>query len=271
MDIPSILHNNDGHIRVQILRPASDQRPKGNFKGLLAEYKLWMRQHEDKGLYAFLSSCQKSGRSEEASWEIRQLIRRMGQGESSDPEDSLALKWHLILHLARESEENRIQAEQMLMELKSKKSPLAEALEEDTASSGIFNDLPVFGSQPLMDKHLIRPVLEAWIGLFGSYIPDEGIFITLNKDIIDYISERKFSTSDPEKTEKDFMVDALIMYIFPQLEGMDSDMQVEIWKNIFTPILHESRKYQPLKDRFIEVFDLSEVDLEILEDEDEED
>ncbi len=189
MDIPSILHNNDGHIRVQILRPASDQRPKGNFKGLLAEYKLWMRQHEDKGLHAFLSSCQKSGRSEEASWEIRQLIRRMGQGESSDPEDSLALKWHLILHLARESEENRIQAEQMLMDLKSKKSPLAEALEDDTSSSGIFNDLPVFGSQPLMDKHLIRPVLEAWIGLFGSYIPDEGIFITLNKDIIDYMEE----------------------------------------------------------------------------------
>lgn len=173
---------------IDVVNPPVDLKPKGDFKRLLSEYRLWIRQNQDRGYSAPLSARQVMAPSEELPWGIRQMIRQMGDHPSPPLKDH-TLKWHLILHLARESEESRVEAEEMLLKMKQEKSPLAEALGEEPPGRGLFEDLPPYGTSPYLDVRYLRQVFEAWLGLFGNYIPHNGWLVTLDRHVMNYARE----------------------------------------------------------------------------------
>jgi hypothetical protein len=163
-------------------------KPKEGFKGLLAEYLLWIRQNQDRGYAAFLNATQKTALSEETQWEIRQMMRHMGEAPPALQENH-ALKWHLILHLARAFEENLMAADDILKQVKQQKSPLEEALGEETKLHNTLEYLPQSETDLFLDEHHLQQVFEAWFGLFGESLPDHGILITLNRHVINYVKK----------------------------------------------------------------------------------
>jgi hypothetical protein len=150
---------------------------------LITEYQLWLRQNRDKGYGAFFAASQDGAPSEDTPWEIRQLITKAAEEGQSEPREDLIFKWHLILHLAREFEENRVEAENLLDKLKHQKSPLEDALEEAPAQR-YFENTPLFEAQLQVDDYHLRQVFEAWFNLFGEYISAERSFITLDPKVL---------------------------------------------------------------------------------------
>jgi len=171
---------------VNILHPAKSLKPKEDFKRLILEYQLWLRQNQDKGSRTFLAATQEGAPSEATPWEIRQLISK--REDDSDPLADQTFKWHVILHLAREFEENRLEAEIMLNKLKSQKSPLEDALEEAPPQM-FFDNSSLMETQLQVGNYHLRQVIEAWFGLFGESLSDEGSLITLDPHVIRYAVE----------------------------------------------------------------------------------
>ena len=180
--------NETGDLSFHVLQPHINLKPKGDFKRLLSEYQLWIRQNQDKGYGAFLSATQGMSLSEATPWEIRQVISKMGRKDSSDPLEDQTLKWHLIIHLAREFEENRVEAEKMLNKLRHQKSPLEGALEE-APPQGLFKDMSFLETQLQANKHQLRQVFEAWFGLFGEHVSGHGTLITFDQQAMNYATE----------------------------------------------------------------------------------
>jgi hypothetical protein len=167
--------------RIEIVRPPEDLRPPKDFRKLLAEYRLWMSQNSG---YAFLPT----GREEDATWEIRHSLRRAGK-DVREPVEEQGLRWHLILHLERELEESKTAADQILLRVKAERSPLEEALGEAAPSHGLFDDLPVSDSHPSMEERHLKQVLNAWFGLFGRSVPQDGILLTMAPEVLSYAAE----------------------------------------------------------------------------------
>ena len=173
---------------VRVCHPPENLKPKGNFRGLLSEYYQWIRYNRDKGYTFFLQSAHKMALPEESRWEIGSEIRRQAEDTSSTLEAHV-LKWHLILHLAQEIEQNRREEKEILIQMRRKTHPLQEALGGEAPSQGMLEDLPQTEMSLFMDEHHLRLVLEAWFGLFVELLPDRGIFLTLDRMVINYITE----------------------------------------------------------------------------------
>lgn len=173
---------------IDVLLPPVSLKPKEGFKGMFSEYLLWIRQNKDRGYAAFLSATQKPALSEDTQWEIRQMMRQMGEAMPGSQENH-ALKWHLILHLARVFEENQMAADDILKHVKQQKSPLKEALGEEAQLQNMFEDLSQSETDLFVEEHHLQQVFEAWFGLFGEILPDHGILITLNRHVIDYVKK----------------------------------------------------------------------------------
>lgn len=173
---------------VHVCRPPKNLKPKGNFRGLLSEYYQWIRHNPDKGYTFFLQSAHKMALSEEKRWEIGAEIRRQAEHNSSKLEDQV-LKWHLILHLAQEIEQSHREEKEILMQMKCKTHPLQEVLGGEAPSQGILEDLPQADMSLFRDAHHLRLVLEAWFGLFAELLPDRGVFLTLDRMVINYVTE----------------------------------------------------------------------------------
>ncbi len=188
MELPLSTLEGDEASFIDILLPPANMKPKEDFKRLLSEYQFWIRQNQDRGYAAFLSVTRKATLSEGTSWEIRKMIRQTGH-DTPVSQESPALKWHLILHLARAFEENLMAADDILKQVKKHKSPLEDALGEETQLQNIFDDLPQSETDLFMDEHHLQQVLEAWFGLFGEILPDHGILITLSRHVINYVKK----------------------------------------------------------------------------------
>ena len=188
MDEPLLVPEGDEANFIDVLFPPVNLKPKGDFKRLLSEYQLWIRQNRDRGYAAFLSATRKTALSEDTPWEIRQMMRQMGEDAPASQENN-ALKWHLILHLARAFEENIIEANAMLKRLKQKKSPLEDAIGEESQLKGLVGDLPQSETDFFKGDHHLRQIFEAWLGLFGEILPDRGLLITLDRCIMNYVAE----------------------------------------------------------------------------------
>lgn len=170
--------------RMQVLFPPENLKPREDFRRLLSEYKAWISWNRDKGYANFLRASREAASQEDPLWEIRRTLREMGRDSFPLPEGHI-LKWHLILHLARDFEENRSEAEKMLRELKQQESPLKEALGEDSPLHGLLEDLPVSMTDFYAEERYLSQVIEAWFGLFAGYISDQAL-ITLDQNVFGY-------------------------------------------------------------------------------------
>ena len=184
MECPNFLGEYQDHGLVGVLNPPAALKPVAEFKALLSEYKNWMTCHQDKGYTTFLRAYLKWGTAEEATWEIRGALRR-GDKQGASPDDPT--KWHVVLHLAGEIEEQQEDADRMLAALKLKRSPLRGIIEEEDVE-GLFDDLPRFESGPLIDEYRLERVLEAWFGLFGGYLRGNEFLLTWNEHVVEYVS-----------------------------------------------------------------------------------
>lgn len=188
MSDPVPSHQTGNTASVHVFYPPVHRKPKTGFKALLLEYRQWIRRNQDRSYSAFLQSLQDGALSEKARWEIGKMLRRMNEDDSRQMENR-DIKWHLILHLAREIVENRCEEGEMLRELKQKQSPLGEALGEEVPSGSLFENFPHSPIHPFLDDSHLQQVLEAWFGLFGGLLPDRARLITLHPQVVDHVTD----------------------------------------------------------------------------------
>jgi hypothetical protein len=205
MEPPSFSLEGEYRDAVKILNPPSHMKPGEGFKGLLSEYKTWIKQHRDKSRTAFL----KLGRGLESdgntTWEIREVLRgaSLAGRETSrqlrqNGEEQTSLRWHLILHLARDMEEDRRDADKILLALQDKESPI-KGLLGDMEAINPLTDVSPFASDPQKIFYPTALIIEAWSALFGGYLNGEELLLTFSRSVMDYALEARDSKSDGEK------------------------------------------------------------------------
>ncbi|MGD2126237.1 MAG: hypothetical protein PVG99_09170 [Desulfobacteraceae bacterium] len=194
MDLPRFSSESNDLVLVQNLNPPGHLKPVERFKGILSEYKNWITVNPDKSYTAFLKASQGETTSEDTTWAIRRAIRQGGD-QNSEPGEALSLKWHLVLHLAHEIEAQRQDADRLLRSLREKDSPLKGIVEEEEVEN-LFQDVPPFDSELMMQEAHWEQVYEAWFSLFGGLLKEHEFLITLNRQIMDHVSDlwREYAT-----------------------------------------------------------------------------
>jgi hypothetical protein len=200
---------------VQILHPPDDLKPSGDFKGLLAEYRGWIRTSHDKGFDAFLAFKEQNSQAEEATWEIRRELRRRDARHDEDLGRN-ALKWNLLLHLAHEIQEEGREAEELLEALKKKDSPLKALIGEEEAP-GPLSDLPERESALILSEASMSQVLEAWFSLFEKYLSDKVTLLALSPGVFRYLCDT-WEEWGEGLAEGVAMREAVVLRHFPLLE-----------------------------------------------------
>lgn len=175
----------DSHT-VDIKYPLKEMKPVEDFRPLLLEYSRWIQDNQDKGYADFLKTDQKAGHSENTTWEIRRMIRSK-KGEDSHAYETL--RWHLILHLAQDMENQRREAERVLVSLKEKGILFKGIIENSGDIQNFLEDLPSFESDVSMPEQHLRHIFEAWFSLFGEYLRKNDLLLTFNRHFMEYADE----------------------------------------------------------------------------------
>lgn len=197
---------------IHIVYPPARLKPGEDFKRLISEYKSWMRQNMDKGYSSMLSASEGILQPGESGWEIRKMISSAGK-DNHDLIGYQSVKWHIILHLARDFEEDSLGAEEILDRLKDRRSPLEGALEDD-ADKHLFEYEPIMTTRLHIPEYPLRQLFEAWFGLFGDGLSDNASLVTLDPNVVSHARDLlvpdqfivrnegngAFSGSDPDKT-----------------------------------------------------------------------
>ncbi|MFP4036864.1 MAG: hypothetical protein ACLFUE_05035 [Desulfobacteraceae bacterium] len=173
---------------VRAARPPEEFQPPEGFDRTLSDYKQWILRNADRSLLSSLKAGAASGDEDDPLWEIRSSIRKGGL-DLRAVQSEVTTRWHLVLHLARELEEQRGEADRILGDLRMQKSPLDGATEEPEEARGLFDDLPGFSWGPEAVPAHPAPVVEAWVGLFGTLLEPEAFLVTLEKVYVDYLAE----------------------------------------------------------------------------------
>ena len=182
---PTVLSDPSKKGILKVCFPPEALKPQRDFKHLLSEYQGWMRDHQGRNRSADSSIHE----TEDEIWAIRKAIRDAGK-DADDPALKNTLRWHLVLHLARNLEENRDTAQYLLQQAAKSKSPLAEAIERDEQTPDMFRDLPLSAAYPYVTDRHLNLIFEAWFGLFGNLF-ETGIetgaeLLTLDRQVMTY-------------------------------------------------------------------------------------
>jgi hypothetical protein len=183
-------------ISIKILNPPAGLKPHESLKTILSEYKNWMERHRDRSYLEIIKSGRDNGVEDDKTWEIRQMLGRKLQSVSVQEEQ--VSRWHLILHLEGDIEEQRIAADDILKSLKHKRSPLDGSIEKPWDMQILLGDLSDLGTEALLKDRNLKQILEAWFGLFGGYIKENELFLTYDRQIMSYINQRWDAVSDAD-------------------------------------------------------------------------
>ena len=183
----------DGSLLTAIY-PPSDFRPEKDINKILSGYESWISQLAKKDYANSLKAAQALSISDEHSWDIRKTLYGSETG-NIEGSDNPWLKWHILLHLARKLEESSSDAYDLLKQAKAKKPPLEEALEVKAISPGLLDDVPESHAYEQLDKYQISGVIQAWLGLFGTYLFDYRSLITVDDNVMDTVKSAFEETS----------------------------------------------------------------------------
>lgn len=181
LERPVFLSEMEAHRAVQVLHPPESRNPGEGFRALLQEYREWSKSHRDRSYREFIQAVRGQESGEESSWAIRQSLLRGAQAFPAREQDQ-TVKSHLILHLARDIDESRYEADNLLETLRQAGSPLAGSVEEDPGNP--IADLPHFQGEPLMGAFAMEQVFEAWFALFGEYVKNQEPLVTINREVL---------------------------------------------------------------------------------------
>jgi hypothetical protein len=200
-------------ISIEILNPPASLKPHESLKTILSEYKNWMERHRDRSYLEIIKSGRVSGLEDNKTWEIRQMLGRKLQSLSLQGEQ--VSRWHLILHLEGDIEEQRIAADDILKSLKHKSSPLDGSIEKPWDMQILLGDLSDLGTEALLKDSILKQILEAWFGLFGGYVKENELFLTYDRQIMSYFNQRWDAVGEADG----FLNIPVIKFNVPYLSG----------------------------------------------------
>lgn len=183
---------------IQVKHPPNNLKPGEDFRTRLSEYRHWIEHNSDRGYTEFLQASQDNDLTEKTTWEIRQMIRRgregirpklLAQASQVCRPDPDSLKWHLILHLAQDVEDQKLEAAKALNALKEKDVPLKGIVEESGETHNLLEDLPPFESEPIWKEYRLRQILKAWLALFEGNLNKNNLLLTTNRHVLDYVTD----------------------------------------------------------------------------------
>jgi len=189
--IDSLDQMND--VSIEISNPPEDLKPDSSFMAMLSEYRQWMKRNRDRSYLEIIKSVRDSRLTDDKTWEIRRMLGRTLQ--SLTDEEEKITRWHLLLHLAGDLEEQRLAAYKILKELKDKKSPLDGSIEKASDIKNLLGDLQELGTESELNDQNLRKIFEAWFGLFGEYIKENELLITYNRQVMSFLTERRDAPS----------------------------------------------------------------------------
>jgi hypothetical protein len=171
------------------------------------------------------------------------MLRQTGQ-DTLSPEKDQTIRWHLVLHLAQEVVDQHLEADEILNRLKQKDSPLEGIVEKGEYGKELFGDLPQFKSESLITEYHMRPILEAWFGLFGKDLKGDALLITHDLHVMHYVSELFKEARGIDEGAHD----PIAHLRFPDLAHHPLENMDEIIKEFFG-----ERKFRELKDLIAEL------------------
>lgn len=184
MEKSIFVSKSDGLNLIKTRNPPNHLKPKEGLKALLLEYRRWIGDNPDRHYLEFLKAVPGKISTESTVWEIREDLRRLGRNVPTSS-GAHAVKWHLILYLAREMEEQRIEVEKLLKDLEAKDTPLKGVVEDQEQAGKILEDLPLFESEATGGYQLGR-IFDAWFALFGGYLKGHELLVTYDHHVMDY-------------------------------------------------------------------------------------
>ncbi|MDB9823063.1 hypothetical protein OAC89_05105 [Deltaproteobacteria bacterium] len=173
---------------IEISNPPKELKPHESLKAMLSEYRNWAKENRDMIYLGAVKSGRALEPADNTTWEIRRML--VNSIQSLPERNEEIIRWHLLLHLAGEIEEQRLAADNMLKALKKKKSPLDGSIEKAIDIKSLLKDLPELGPSSVMNDLPLGQIFEAWFNLFGEFLKEKDLLITYNRQITDYISER---------------------------------------------------------------------------------
>jgi hypothetical protein len=173
---------------VTVLQPPENLKPGKDVKGVLAEYQTWMKYNRDKSYIDFIKRSQGLEQPDESIWDIRGNLRQAERDQPSTM-DRDTLRWHLVLHLAQEMEDQQLAAERALKDLNGGRALFEGIIEETADVAGLLEDLPQFQADFMLSRDQWKWIFEAWFGLFGGYLKGEECLVTFHEPVMNVISE----------------------------------------------------------------------------------
>lgn len=206
---------------VEIHRPPEALDPGDSFGRAIADYREWVRIHLDRSGLDLLKTGA-GPKEEDPLWEIRQKIRDR-EGPAGGQGGAASFRRHMLLHLAREMEEQRTEADRILDALKRTRSPLDGLTDDPEEIRSLFEDLPGFNWTPEAGRYDAMPIVEAWLGLFGTVLDPGDPVVTLDRRFVDLLTGLWTESADPPVSAP-----PAIRFPYPDLSGHPLDRILEI-------------------------------------------
>ena len=202
-------------IELEILNPPDSLMPKEDIRPMLSEYHRWAQENYDRSHREIIKFSDKAYQDDNSTWEIRRQLKGAVQPAVAAREDASALRWHLLLHLAYESERQDSEIRDMLNALKEKGSLVAGALHDPGEIKNSFTDMADLAAGDVPDALNIGLALDAWFGLFAGYLGDNDLLITCSNSVMDYVSMQWDDAVFERRVEKPFAVSLRLPDLFP--------------------------------------------------------
>jgi hypothetical protein len=204
--------------------PPESLKPEERFGNILTECLNWVKQNNDKSHKEIIKSGYSNSSDDNSTWQIRQLLGDNIPSGSTFPEDN-SVKWHLILHLAKEMETQLLEANRILHNLRHRPPLLDKSVETAVKTEYLLGDLYGFDQESTLNHTRLSRIIEAWFGLFGSLIPETAILLTSNSTIFNHILEQwKILLEDINISN----LKSVSFRLLPPLSNSDSEKQKDI-------------------------------------------
>jgi len=145
-------------------RPSVEMKPGNDFPSLFSAYRSLINELSPREA-ALLGKAASTLSDDDSIWNIRGSIRTKDYGQKSGTEKN-TYQWHITLLLAAEYERLEQETNRSFDEL-SMKAPLADALGSLAEVSLADRKDP---SSSFIPADRMKKIVEAWHGLFGSYL-----------------------------------------------------------------------------------------------------
>lgn len=184
METPDLFNN----MSIEISKPPACLKPRKFLMSMFAEYRNWVERNHDRNYLELIKLGLPGKLTDNKTWEIRQMLGHTVEPHSAKEEK--IIRWHLLLHLAGDIEEKRMETDKMLKALKEKKAPLDGSIENSGDIKDLLGDLHDLGTESVLNDQTIRQIFKAWFGLFGGYLNENEVLITYSRQVMDYLAER---------------------------------------------------------------------------------